>query len=61
MAKLLKFPWGLSLLSGVVATVAGAAIVFLDAPAATLIFAGWATVIAYEPLSSWVDRRLGRR
>jgi hypothetical protein len=29
--------------------------------AATLIFAGWATVIAYESLSSWVDRRLGRR
>lgn len=61
MAKLLKFPWGLSLFSGVVATAAGAAIICLDAPAATLIFAGWATVIAYESLSSWVDRRLGRR
>jgi len=61
MARLLKFPWGLSLFSGVVATIAGAAIVWLDAPAATLIFVSWAIVVAYDPLNSWVNRRVGRR
>lgn len=61
MAKLLKFPRGLALFSTVVAVTVGAAILFLNAPAATLIFASWATVVAYESLSSWLDRRLRRR
>lgn len=61
MAQFLKFTWSLSVFSAVIATIAGAAIIWLHAPAATLIFAGWATVVVYESLTSWVNRRIDRR
>jgi drug/metabolite transporter (DMT)-like permease len=57
MARLLKFPWGPTILSSSVAVVVGVAIVVFEAPPALLILAAWATSAIYAVLSSRIDRR----
>lgn len=61
MVRFLKFPRGAIILSSLVSTAVGIAIVGFGAPPAILILASWAGATVYMELNSRINRRLGRR
>lgn len=61
MERLTRFPWGTLSLSATLTGAAAVAIFAFGAPAWILLPVAWGGAVLYGAMTSWVDRRLGRR
>ncbi len=61
MDLLTRFPWGPLVFSTVLGSVAGIAILAFGVPPKVFALVAWGTIALYAALSSWAERRLGRR
>jgi hypothetical protein len=60
MERVLRFRWGVAILSSIVSVASGVAIVAFGAPPATFILASWALASVYLTVKARVNRRVGR-